>query len=233
MRRRFLPNIKSLADKVHSTKALISVSLMTLLLGFGASAQEQTYHQEDPMESRYSKTIRAEYTKCREKKDPTTQFFCTCKLLEEQCAAPRRLEHGNWNTVEFWPSNDPSEREVQFILFPDFDFLGDFAPINKGIIMTCMGGVSEVNIFVGDNVDSNVEPEFYIGETAAKARFIKEDKLFTFDEPEAVYAAFEKGEDVMISYTDLEDIERVLEFDTYGFDHVSKGWEKLCKEKSS
>lgn len=233
MRIDILPKAKKLVDNRDKVLALIGLLVLALSLWIAASAQSQDLQTEDPMESRYSQAIRAEYAKCRGMQDATTQFFCTCKLMEEQCESPRGLGHGDWNTVEFWPSNDPAEREVQFVLFSEFDFMGDFAPINKGLIMTCMAGISEINIFVGDNVDPHLDPVFYLGDELAKASYDTENKMFTFDDPSSIYAALIRGEDVSITYNDLEDEERVLDFETYGFDNASKGWEKLCREKAS
>ena len=227
------PKVKGLFDSRNRVEAPIGLLILMISLWVTSSALSQDYQPIEPMESRYSKAIRAEYAKCREKQDVTTQFFCMCKLLEEQCSAPRRLEHGDWNTVEFWPSDNPNEREVQFILFAEIDFMEGFSPINKGLVMTCIAGISEINIFVGENVDPSTDPVLYVGDDFVKVSFDVENKMLAFDDPATISTAFERRADVSITYTDLEDVERVLNFETYGFENVSKGWEKLCQKPSS
>ncbi|MEP3655645.1 MAG: hypothetical protein ABJO36_12180 [Litorimonas sp.] len=227
------PKIVKLANNRSKVGALVGLLLLILAIWITASAQAQISSAEKPMESKYSKSIRLEFAKCREKKDLVSQYLCNCEVLAKQCEAPRSLEHGDWNTVEFWPSNNPSEREVQFILFAELDLFGDFAPLNKGIVMTCMAGISEINVFVGNNVNPDVDSTFFLGEKSASVAFDLEDNIFTFEEPSVVYDAFQRGEDVSITYTDTEENERVLEFETYGFDTVSKGWEELCRKASS
>lgn len=219
------------------SRRLCGVAGLVLSLTFSSacSASPQDEHSENPMQDKYSQLIRAEYAKCREEKNPMSQFFCSCRLLEQQCEAPRRPEHGDWNTVEFWPSNDESQREVQFILFMDYDILGDFSPMNKGVVLTCMAGISELTVFVGDNVNPDVRPFVTIHETEVQASFVNEEGAYMleFGNTPKVYSALETGEEMLISYTDMEDIPRSLEFNTYGFASVSKGWETLCTGKPS
>lgn len=213
----------------------ISVIALGLSWGIASFAGPQSDLTPDPMEDKYSKTIRAEYAKCREEKNPMSQYFCTCRVLEKQCEVPRRLEHGNWYTVEFWPSNDEAEREVQFILMMEYDVLGDFTPIDKGIVLTCMTGLSDINIFVGEHVNPDVKPHVTIGTDTFKGSFVQEGEAYIlgFENNAKLYGAIGKGSEMLVTYTDMEETERKLEFDTYGFDNVSKGWEKLCTSPTS
>lgn len=214
-----------------------ALSLIALGLSWGITslAGPQGHISPDPMEDKHSKAVRAEYAKCRKEKNPMSQFFCSCRVLEKQCEAPRRLEHGDWYTVEFWPSDDEAEREVQFILMMDYDILGDFTPIDKGIVLTCMRGVSDINVFAGEHVNPDVEPVVTIGEVTFKGAFAEEGGAYIlgFADNAKVYAALDKGKEMLISYSDMEEKTRNLEFDTFGFDNVSKGWEKLCTSPSS
>ena len=213
----------------------LSVIALALSWGIASLAGPQGHVSPDPMEDKYSKAIRAEFAECRKEKNPMSQYFCTCRVLEKQCEVPRRLEHGDWYTVEFWPTDDEAEREVQFVLMMDYDILGDFAPIDKGIVLTCMRGVSDINVFLGEHVNPDVEPTIIVGETKFKGTFVEEGGAYILGVTDNVkiFAALDKGKEMLISYSDMEENERNLEFDTFGFDNVSKGWEKLCISPSS
>jgi len=123
--------------------------LVFILMFFNAVAVSAKTNATDPMQDKYSQEVRDAFARCREEKNPMTQSFCNCRVLEQQCETPRRLEHGDWHTVEYWPSDVEAEREVQFVLFMDYDILGEFAPIDTGLVMICMRGQSEVNVFIG------------------------------------------------------------------------------------
>lgn len=213
----------------------LSVIALGLTWGIASFAGSQDYLSPDPMEDKYSKAVRAEFARCRIEKSPVSQFLCSCRVLEKQCEAPRRLEHGDWYTVEFWPSDDEDEREVQFILLMNYDILGDFAPINKGIVLTCMQGISEINVFVGEDVNPDVSPVITIGKTKFEGSYVKQGSAYilAFADDAKVYSALDDGKEMLIAYIDMEENERELEFDTFGFDNVSKGWESLCTNPSS
>lgn len=237
MRPLFLPQSvpEKASKKAWRFWSALSVVAFGLSWGITSLAGPQGQASKDPMEDKYSKTIRAEFAQCRRENNPMSQFFCTCRVLNKQCEAPRRLEHGDWYTVEFWPSDDETEREVQFILMMDYDILGDFAPIDKGIVLTCMAGVSEINVFVGEHVNPDVKPVVTIEEKTYSGTFVPEGGAYilAFDDNAKVYAALDKGKEMLVSYKDMEEKVRRLEFDTFGFDNVSKGWEKLCTSPSS
>jgi len=232
MRPLYLPNTAQNKSRFKRQRYLGAISLITFgltmaIAGFAGTQERQTL---DPMEDKYSLEIRNEYAQCRKEKNPMAQYFCTCRVLEKQCEAPRRIDHGDWNTVEFWPSDDARDREVQFILFMAYDILGDFSPINKGVVMTCMAGVSEVNVFVGENVDPDITPTVTINDVGYTAAFENEDGSYIlgFEETSKIYRALGSGKEMLITYTDMEETERNLTFDTFGFDNVSQGWETLC-----
>ncbi len=212
-----------------------SAAVLAISWGVVSLAGSQNLEQPDPMHDQYSQAVRAEYAQCRKEKSPLSQYFCTCRVLEKQCEAPRRLEHGDWYTVEFWPSNDEDEREVQFILMMDYDILGDFAPFDNGIVLTCMAGGSDLNVFMGRDVDPDVEPVVTIGETDFNGSFIREDDAYIleFENNDKVFSVMTGGTKMTISYRDIEEKEREIEFDTFGFDNVSRGWEKLCSSPTS
>jgi len=232
MRPLFLPQSghETATKKPWRFWSALSVIALGLSWGVASFAGPQSYEQPDPMEDKYSKAIRAEYAKCRKEQNPMSQFFCTCRVLEKQCEVPRRLEHGEWYTVEFWPSDDEAEREVQFILMMDYDILGDFTPIDKGIVLTCMAGVSDINVFVGEHVNPDVPPVVTIEDNTFKGSFAQEGGAYIlgFENNAKVYGAIGQSKEMLVTYTDMEENERKLEFDTFGFDNVSKGWEKLC-----
>ena len=95
-------------------------------------ALAQAKSSNGPMEDEYSQTIRAEYAKCRDLNNSLSRFLCSCRVAAMQCDSPRRLEHGDWSTIEYWPSTEESEREVQFILLMKYDLLGDFDSRKRG-----------------------------------------------------------------------------------------------------
>lgn len=206
-----------------------------LYCSVAALAGPQDIHSPDPMQDKYSQRIRADYAKCRKETNPMSQFFCTCRVLEKQCKVPRRLEHGDWYTVEFWPSDDESQREVQFILLMDYDIFGDFAPIDQGIVLTCLSGASDINIFIGEAVNPDIKPVVAIQKDRFEASFVQEGGAYIleFENDAKVYSALGQNKDILISYTDMEENKRNLEFETFGFENVSKGWEKLCTSPSS
>lgn len=210
--------------------AIILIFALTVI----AIADPQTPNS-DPMEDKYSQKVREEYAKCRKEKNPMSQFFCTCRVLDKQCEAPRRLEHGYWNTVEYWPSDDEAEREVQFVLLADYDILGDFSPVNKGIVVTCIAGVSNFNIFVGGNVDPDKSPLVMIDTEMHEASFENEDGswILDFEKSEKAFKALRSSKEMAVNFIDMDNDDKSLEFDTFGFDNVSKGWEKLCMSVSS
>lgn len=213
----------------------LSLLALGLSCSIAALAGPQDTRYPDPMQDKYSQKIRADYAKCRKEKNPMSQFFCTCRVLEKQCEVPRRLEHGDWYTVEFWPSDDEAEREVQFILLMDYDIIGDFAPMDQGIVLTCMSGVSEINIFVGETVNPDVPPLVTTEEERFDASFVKEGGAYILElkDDAKLYGALSKNKDILVSYTDMEDNKQNLEFETFGFETVSKGWEKLCTSPST
>jgi len=237
MRPLFLPQSRhdKKAKKTWRFWSAFSTIALGLSLGIASLAGPQGYEPPDPMEDKYSKTIRAEFAKCRKENNPMSQFFCSCRVLEKQCEVPRRLEHGDWYTVEFWPSDDVAEREVQFILMMDYDILGDFTPIDKGIVLTCMRGVSDIHVFVGEHVNPDVEPVVLIADEEFKGKFVQEGGAYIleFKNTAKVFSAIGKDTEMLVTYSDMEETERRLEFDTFGFDNVSKGWEKLCSSPTS
>lgn len=184
----------------------------------------------DPMHGDYSESVRKEYAKCRQGENMTSAFFCACELLEAQCTGPRRPEHKGWNTVEFWPSDNEAEREVHFMLFVDYDFLGEFAPLNTAIVFTCMAGTSDLNVFLGQNVEQNIKPIVTTDHAEYQASFEDDDgdAILRFDDMPEAQAALMRGGAMSVSYMDTEENERNLEFNTSGFSHVTQGWESLC-----
>jgi len=237
MRPLFLPQSAQEKTRKKAWRFWSGLSVIALGLSWGIAsfATLKNDTNSDPMEDKYSKAIRAEYAKCRTENNPMAQFFCTCRILEKQCDAPRRLEHGDWNTVEYWPSDDKLEREVQFILFADYDILGDFAPINKGIVVTCFAGFSDFNVFIGENVNPDKIPDVMIDSQLHQASFENQDGswILGFKKSDQAYRALRDSKEMSIIFTDMENDEKTLEFDTFGFDNVSKGWEKLCMDPSS
>jgi len=233
MKINFVQKVRLFAYSQTHIWSFLGIFIILLCLWIVSFANAQEQYPEDPMESETSQLVRAKFAVCREEKDLALRYLCTCKVLEEQCISPRKLTDGDWKTVEFWPSENPAEREVQFILFADIDALGEFAPINKGLVVTCMAGIAEINIFVGEDVDESDNPVVYLGDKASETSFDREDNLFTFTNVAEIYGAILMGDTLRLTYSDNEKIERELYFDTFGFDNVSKGWGKLCKETSS
>ena len=208
--------------------------LVALMAGAQSCSQEAQRNNIDPMEDSYSQAVRDEYTKCREESSPFTQFFCACRVLEEQCDAPRRLEHGNWKTVEFWPSKDEAEREVHFVMSIGSDLFGDFDNSTTGLVMTCLKGTSELTAYIEEGIDQNVPPVARFGEELFAAYYKDEggDLIVNFEDPKAVFERLNYIPVVSISYSDSGGAEHTVEFETYGFDVVTQGWESLCANKN-
>lgn len=209
------------------TLALIFILLVNLVFAIIANSQKE----DNPMESAYSIEIRKEYEKCRELDSPVAQYLCSCRILEQQCEAPRKDIHGNWNTVEYWPSNDPAEREVQFILFMSYDSLGDFRPNGYGVVYTCMGGESELNVFLGNDVDETVSPLIFIGDEEIEG-FIFEDQenyMVEFSDTKKIFNTLANSKEISVTFEDFEGNENFLEFDSAGFVNAAKGWERVCE----
>lgn len=207
--------------------------LTAMLIPAFTSAQQDNF--QDPMEDAYSQEIRQAYAECRQKGNPIAQFFCNCRVLEKQCEAPRKLEHGDWNTVEYWPSSDPAKREVQFVLMLSYDIIGDLAPADTGIVVTCMAGVSELHAFVGDDISPEDPFTVHIDNKPVSAAFeeIEDNYLISFQNNRAAYNALRKSDRLTVSFISGEGETSELEFDTFGFDQVSKGWDKLCSKIES
>lgn len=208
---------------------------MLLMSAASSLAQSSSRKTADPTQDKYSQAVREAFSKCRAETSPMTQFFCTCRVLESQCEAPRRLEHGDWNTVEYWPSNNEADREVQFVLFVDYDILGEFAPLDTGLVLTCMGGVFDFNVFLGDNVYFETAPIAMIGNVKIDSEYDVEtgSLMLKFKSGRDGFDVISNNDNLYISYIDLEDKEHSFEFDVYGFDEVSKGWETLCFSSES
>jgi len=204
--------------------------LVLILMFFNAVAVSAKTNATDPMQDKYSQEVRDAFAKCREEKNPMTQFFCNCRVLEQQCETPRRLEHGDWYTVEYWPSDDEAEREVQFVLFMDYDTLGEFAPIDTGLVMICMRGQSEVNVFIGENIDPFMAPELSVDDINIRSRFSEElgSVIVNFENAKEAFYTLSEGQTLRVVYDDLEGEHHEAEFELFGFDQVSQGWDSLC-----
>jgi len=224
----------NLISKRRFILAFLFLLLANLLMVFVANAQTANKLEENPMESRYSKEIRAEYKACRELESPVAQYLCTCRVLEKQCRVPRKDLHGNWNTVEYWPTDDPSDREVQFILFMSYDALGDFRPDAYGVIYTCMAGEAALHIFLGNDVDESTAPLVTIGDQEIEGAIIEDEESFLveFFNTTEVFSALKKSEKISVAFEDFDGNENFLEFDSRRFANVSKGWEPVCSAKS-
>jgi len=74
-----------------------------------------------------------------------------------------------------------------------------------------------------------------IGDQVFEASFTNEsgDWILEFEDSEKIYKALRVSEDMDVTYQDMENKERSLEFSTAGFDAVTKGWEPLCVTPSS
>jgi len=213
---------------------LTSLSAACLLLA-GTQAQAQDRYPADPMQSKYSQEIRKAFAECRAENSPLSQYFCTCRVIEKQCEGPHRLEHGNWNTVEFWPSDNESEREVQFILFLDYEAMDDFAPLESGLVTTCVQGNSEVNLFIGNDVDTEVAPTIWMDHKIISSEMANDDGslVISFPDENKMFEMLRTGRVLRAEYQDIEGVEKQAEFDLFGFDEVSRGWDKLCTTPDS
>jgi len=211
------------------------ISLVSLLIATALLAVTAYGQGADPMQDKYSKEIRAEYSKCRDLISPISQFFCACRVLEKQCEGPRKLDHGNWNIVEFWPSDEEAEREVQFVLFLEYNLLGSFDVLGSGAVMTCIRGHSEFTVFLGYEVDPTVPAQVRIGDVSYHGVFDQEggDVILTFEDTAKIYKALEESDVMIVTYTDLEKGRQTTEFDIFGFKAVTQGWEKLCTSPTS
>jgi len=219
---------------IFSKRRLILAFLFLLLANFLAVLLANAQTEVNPMESRYSQEIREEYRACRELESPVAQYLCTCRVLEKQCQVPRKDVDGNWNTVEFWPSDDPADREVQFILFMSYDTLGDFRPDAFGVVYTCMAGEADLHVFLGDDVDESATPVVSIGDQEVEGEIFEDEDRFLieFFNATRVFSALKKSEKISVMFEDLEGNENFLEFDSKGFANVSKGWEPVCAARS-
>jgi|GEM_PF-6945938 len=212
----------------------LAITVAALIINFPAYTAPPA-SDLDPMQDKTSLEVRDAFAKCREVENPMSQFFCNCRILEKQCEAPRRAEHGQWNTVEYWPTNNEADREVQFILFMNDDLLSALSPVDTGLVMTCLGGISDLNVFVGQDVDPDTKPLAMIGEETFKGAF-KEDNgdwILGFEDNDKIYRALSKGRTMDLTYRNMENAERSLEFTITGFGNVTKGWEPLCVRPSS
>ena len=199
-------------------------------------ALAQANSLDDPMEDKLSQAVRAEYAKCRDLDNPLSRFLCSCRVAAMQCDSPRRLEHRDWSTIEFWPSNDESEREVQFILLMEYDLLGDFDPKNKGIVLTCRKGTAELEIYLGSDLTKTDDmPKVSIGNKSHRPILNEEEGVFflSFPKTKDVFQILNQEPDIKVNYADKAEAKRKLIFDTYGFSNVTEGWEKLCTPASS
>ena len=206
------------------------IVFISLALAGCSNATPPTGEAQYPMEDQYALSIREEYAECRRNNNPMAKFFCNCRILEKQCKGPRKLQHGDWNTVEFWPSDDPAEREVQFILFLSYDILGDLAPLDTGVVMTCVNGISELNAFVGNDIDAESKPVVNIDNVKFEATLdiAGDDHVLGFVDNRKAYKAMRKSHRLTVSFFEIGGTEKNLEFDTLGFDEAAKGWETLC-----
>lgn len=215
-----------------SLRCLVSAHTLIALICLSASqfAEAQTQLPEDPMEDKYSQAIRAEYSKCRELTNALSRFLCSCRLLAVQCDAPRKLEHGDWNTIEFWPSKDAKDREVQFILLMNYDILGDFNPLNEGVVLTCREDFTGLDIFLGSDLNPDIKPVVTIGKKTYESDLRKDEDAYilNFKYEEKLFAALKRDLEITVKYSDSSKAKHSIMFDTFGFSQVTNGWEKLC-----
>jgi len=224
----------SLISKRRLFLAFLFLLLANLAFAILANAQTLDMSNENPMESKYSQEIRNEYKACRELESPVAQYLCTCRVLEKQCRVPRKDLHGNWNTVEYWPTEDPADREVQFILLMKYDSLGDFSPDAFGVVYTCMAGEADLHVFLGDDVDQSISPIVFIGDDEVEGEILEDDGRFLieFFNKTRVFNTLETSKNISVIFEDFDGNENFLEFDSRGFANVSKGWEPVCSAKS-
>ncbi len=210
--------------------AFLFLLLVNLMMVFAANAQTD----ENPMESQYSQDIRNEYKACRALDSPVAQYLCACRVLEKQCAVPRKDIHGFWNTVEYWPTDDPADREVQFILFMEYDSLGDFRPDAYGVVYSCMAGEADLHIFLGDDVDESISPIVLMGDTELDGEILEDEDhfLIEFFNTTRVFNTLKQSDKITVVFEDLEGNENYLEFNSQGFANASKGWEPVCAARS-
>jgi len=232
------PDFKDHAPPIINYWRLAWISLVLILAALAvnvAAYASPPGSNGDPMQDEQSREIRDDFAKCREVDNPMSQFFCNCRVLEKQCEAPRHTEHGQWNTVEYWPTENEADREVQFILFMNYDILGGFSPVDTGLVLTCLGGNSDFNIFVGEDVDPDSKPRVEIGDDIFDAGFehVEGDWIVGFEDNPQIFKALSESDEMGVTYRDLEDNERSLEFATAGFNAVTKGWEPVCERPSS
>lgn len=206
--------------------ALGLVSLLATTLSVAAA---------DPMQDQTSLIIREQFAQCRDMGSEIEQYYCTCSVLEKQCEAPRKLEHGDWNTVEYWPSNDEADREVQFVLFASYDMLGEAIPVNSGMVMTCMAGNSDLKIFVGNDINESVAPVIDIDGQSFEADYYTEDGeyLLGMQNTDTIYDAMKASKRLGVVFQKSDGTDVIAEFQTFGFEAVTLGWQNLCFSESS
>ena len=209
---------------------VLGVTVLVFVMVMDAFAQDH-----DPMNDKYSMDARAQFAECRALNSPIAEFLCNCRTVEQQCEAARHPQHGAWKTVEYWPSDDEADREVQFLLFMDYDILGGFDVLNTGLVMTCMQGVSDFNVFVGQFIDPESPPFVSIAGEKFEAKFLQHDEQWYVNMPKtkAVYSALQNARFMTVDFTDFEETAVSLEFETEGFTQVTLGWEKVCHGTSS
>ena len=174
--------------------------------------------------------IRAAFAECRAKDNEVSRFFCECELLDRQCESARHPTHGEWRTMEYWPSDDVGEREIFLFLAPRTDTLERLDEPQQGLMVHCINGSKTVTALLGGNVKVGSETAISTEDTPWPATLDEHDMnvMLVVDGPTAFTDALARSDTAHVSYADEWGDRVELTFDTGGFNAARAAWDAEC-----